>query len=216
MRQQAIDLLEGKRRPVWKHGHIWEQLQDDLRPLTRPIVKEECIQGEMPEVGCFQEWWKSFFTDTYPDYEVELYRTEMRIWDRKALVPGTIDCVVILHPRATIPPEWKGKTLVLILDWKRSRKLEMECLYGRKRYLLPPFEMLEVCNGSEFTFQLNAYKYILEKYYPIHGKPVLVVDMYACVFNRELSGGSRIQKLRDVSQAMHKFWRQRILDVTLI
>ena len=87
----------------------------------------------------------------------------------------------------------------------------MQDNYGKPkpRFLNPPFQMLQLCNGSEFTFQLNAYKYIMEKLYRIDGKPVYVLHMYACVFNRCL-GGCQYEKLRDVSQSMHKFMQTRI------
>ena len=178
-----------------------------------PMENDERIEQEMIELSYFDKFWKTFCKKHYPDYDAKLYRTEMRIWDKEALVPGTIDCVIILIPRPGrhIPKECEGKTILLILDWKRSKKLEMQYNYGKPkpRFLNPPFQMLQLCNGSEFTFQLNAYKYIMEKLYRIDGKPVYVLDMYACVFNRCL-GGCQYEKLRDVSQSMHKFMQTRI------
>jgi hypothetical protein len=231
-RRQAIWLLERGRLPVFqsKQNVIVEQDRKTgtLQPLEKEIVeettvpadffdseeesisKEPVVLSEMEELVSFDKFWRTFFAESYPGYRATLYRTEMRIWDKDALVPGTIDCVVVLHPLdgTSVPKECANKTILLILDWKRSGKLAMETRYAE--YCNPPFSMLPVCNGSEFTFQLNAYKYILEKCYEIEGKPVHVMDMYACVFNRCIPTGCIVQQLRDVSQGMHKFMEQRI------
>ena len=106
--------------------------------------------------------------------DVEVYRTEWCIYAASEDVAGSIDLVL----KAT-----NSDTFYLI-DWKRSEKLQDKSTsYGR--YMKPPLQDLEDCQGCHYRLQLNIYKWILQTYYGINIAAMKVL----CVHPRYLPGG---------------------------
>ena len=106
--------------------------------------------------------------------DVEVYRTEWCIYAASEDVAGSIDLVL----KAT-----NSDTFYLI-DWKRSEKLQDKYTsYGR--YMKPPLQDLDDCQGCHYRLQLNIYKWILQTYYGINIAAMKVL----CVHPRYLPGG---------------------------
>ena len=106
--------------------------------------------------------------------DVEAYRTEWCIYASREDVAGPIDLVL----KAT-----DSDTFYLV-DWKRSEKLQDKYVsYGR--FMSPPLQDLEDCQGCHYRLQLNIYKWILQTYYGISITAMKVL----CVHPRYLPGG---------------------------
>ena len=55
---------------------------------------------------------------------------------------------------------------LVLFDWKRSKSLA-EKYSNRWQKMREPLSHLDDCAGVHYRLQLNAYKYILEKYYGV-------------------------------------------------
>ena len=85
------------------------------------------------------------------------FRTEWRIFTcERYRVCGSID-LIMCHVN-----ELPNPTNLRIVDWKRSKAIKGDSPFDR---MFPPFEMFPSVNLVHYTFQLNIYRFILEKYY---------------------------------------------------
>lgn len=107
------------------------------------------------EWGFFKEFWSQFQRGNPEAY---IKRIEWVVFNEKKTVAGSIDAVV----STGVPGE------VLILDWKRSKKIESSNGFGK--YGSGPFEGLLDCNFIHYSIQLNMYKRILEMSYGLRVK----------------------------------------------
>jgi hypothetical protein len=99
------------------------------------------------------------------------YRTEQKLWDESVDLAG---CADMLWCR----PEDKGckHRKVFLVDWKRSKLIEMMNKYNIKGIGL--MSEFDDCNYVHYQLQLNIYKFILEKYYDVE-----VMGMEIVVFH---------------------------------
>jgi hypothetical protein len=89
------------------------------------------------------------------------FRTEWEIFSALAedggeAISGSVD-LVVQYPNGELG----------IVDWKRSPKLHCH-MWGfgnRPRQLAAPLDHLDDCDGVKYTFQLNIYAYLMERYY---------------------------------------------------
>eukprot|EP00435_Cladocopium_sp_Y103_P017516 s1987_g4.t1 len=93
------------------------------------------------------------------------YRTEWVIYAEEENLAGSIDFCAI---------DERG-TLALI-DWKRSASLETK--YSSPCAMRPPLDHLPDCAGWHYRLQLNAYRYIIEKYYGLVVSKMLIVGAH--------------------------------------
>lgn len=84
------------------------------------------------------------------------WRTELRVFDTKLRVAGSVD---MLYKS----PDYTEKTPNLVMfDWKRSREISFTNSYG-KRATCPSLAHLSDCNFVKYSLQLNVYKRIIER-----------------------------------------------------
>jgi len=81
------------------------------------------------------------------------YRTEWTIWGDEERLAGSIDFVAIT-PQSTL----------VIFDWKRSKSLR-DKYTNRYQSMAGELSHIPDCQGMHYRLQLNAYRYLLQKYY---------------------------------------------------
>ncbi len=107
--------------------------------------------------------WKHFMVFHEENHEFEAYRTEWAIYDEEYKLAGSID-MVVKNPDGTYS----------ILDWKNSDKIEKESQY-EKYCRFPGLENIPDTAYWHYTFQLNIYRFILEKNYGIKIKSLHLI-----------------------------------------
>jgi hypothetical protein len=110
------------------------------------------------------------------------YRTEWCIWASHERLAGSIDFVA----RRT-----DGH--LVLFDWKRTKQLSSKYSNPHQR-MAQPLEHLEDCAGVHYRLQLNAYKWILQRYYG-----VIVASMYVVCTHPELQdAGAFVDEVPDM------------------
>jgi len=107
--------------------------------------QEPVINPNTTEFKMFNNFWQSFQAK-YPDYKP--YRTEWIVYDEDIKLSGSIDFI--------LKNDITGD--LMILDWKRSKKIEMENKWEKG---FKPFDKFPNCNYSHYSLQLNIYRHIL-------------------------------------------------------
>ena len=124
---------------------------------------------------------------------VEIFRTEWAIHAPEEDVAGSIDVVL----------KRKNSDDFILVDWKRSEKLRDKYnAYGRT--MKKPIEHVPDCQGEQYRLQLNAYRWILEKYYDIKVSRMLVV----CVHPNYLPEGF-VDEVPDLQKSIDKIMESR-------
>lgn len=148
----------------------WEKNRIESARLGTELHKaiENYLNRELDEEPNTKEWghFKRFWGEllaTKPGYCI--YRTEWTIYNAKKTISGSIDAVVM-----------KPNGKVIILDWKRSKKIEAWNDFGH--YGFGPFAKLIHCNFVHYCIQLNMYRRILETCYDLE-----VEGMFFVVFH---------------------------------
>ena len=123
---------------------------------------------------------------------------------------------LILIVRIYTPQEWLAGSIdfvavdangaLILFDWKRSKSLRSK-YSNHFSCMLPPLQHIEDCQGWHYRLQLNAYRYLLEKYYgkyvasmhvvcthPDNVDDAFVDDVPA--LNREIESMMEIQRAR--------------------
>mmetsp|Transcript_99340 Transcript_99340/g.289920 ORF Transcript_99340/g.289920 Transcript_99340/m.289920 type:complete len:303 (-) Transcript_99340:38-946(-) len=95
-------------------------------------------EGLPPSVAPEREYYLEWLPEFLALQACTLYRTEWRIFHEDVQVAGTVDLVCRLSE-----DDAGGRPQVILVDWKRSKNFKKE----------------------QYTQQLNAYRYILEKKY---------------------------------------------------
>jgi hypothetical protein len=85
---------------------------------------------------------------------VRAFRTEWEIYADEEDVAGSLDFIGTRRD---------GK--LVIVDWKRSPKLQEHMRGHFRKYMTWPLDHLDDCDGAAYALQLSAYAWILEKYY---------------------------------------------------
>eukprot|EP00438_Fugacium_kawagutii_P013857 Skav234041 [mRNA] locus=scaffold461:3439:5826:+ [translate_table: standard] len=125
------------------------------------------------------------------------YRTEWVIFGDEENIAGSIDLCA----------QNESGELALI-DWKRSAGLEKK--YVSPFTMLPPVAHLPDCAGSHYRLQLNAYRYILEKYYGHTVSKMLVVGTHP---DRQLEPFiDEVPRMERDTDALMKIWRDKRAD----
>jgi ATP-dependent exoDNAse (exonuclease V) beta subunit len=161
------------------------QLHEDIESY----LNFECVSNSTIE---FQ-----FFLNFIRDNKLNVYRTEWKIFDEESAVAGTIDCCCL-----------NSYGEMIIYDWKRSKEIkrtnDFKKKYSTKNYL----KHLEDVNFSQYSLQLNLYKYILEKNYGCKVK-----DLYLVVLHPENSNNNyKIVYVPDMSKEIKDIIDERICN----
>jgi hypothetical protein len=100
---------------------------------------------------------------------LQVYRTEWTVYAEAENLAGSID-LVLRDP---------ADGSFVLVDWKRSEKLS-EKYESFGRFMQPPLDQIPDVQGHHYRLQLNVYKWILETYYDLRVKCMLVVCTHSC------------------------------------
>lgn len=174
--QAIVDLWETIRvdaseRGTAMHAYI-EYYYNFLTPEHLPLG----MLG--PEYGYFHQ-----FHAQYIEGKLEPFRTELILWDGDYEAVGTID---MLYRKANRPADGSQDHILIMYDWKRSKKLDYHA-FNDGDFGKGPCHTLQNCNVHHYYVQLNLYKYLIEKntqyrieemylgvFHPNHGEAVVV------------------------------------------
>jgi len=161
-----MQALYGRNYGSWFHYNVELYLNDEEYSPTLPEMKQ------------FLE-----FQDTVMrEQEITPFRTEWRIAAPEEGIAGSVDFV----------GKYSDGTYC-IMDWKTMKGLPEKINSNYGKFAKPPLEALGDCEGMKYALQLNLYKYILEKYYDITVKKLILaafnksMDTYYCVDIPEMS-----------------------------
>ena len=98
------------------------------------------------------------------------HRTEWTIYAQEEDVAGSTDLVLR-------DPVDDG---LILVDWKRSERLASK--YSSQTYMKYPFHELQDAQGEHYRLQLNIYKWILQKYYSVKVKEMVVFCAHPTYF----------------------------------
>lgn len=147
----------------------------------------ETPNGLDTEVDYFHDFWE---VQRRKSVSYVPYRTEWYVFDHEAKIAGSIDMVYQVAPRT-----------VAIYDWKCSKEIRYVG-FGNLMAKGPCAHMPD-CNFSQYTLQLNLYKYILETYYD------LVVNELALVILHETNDGPQVIHVPDRQDEIKKIIQLR-------
>jgi ATP-dependent exoDNAse (exonuclease V) beta subunit len=136
---------------TWMHYNI-ERHFNCLKPSEKLV--------EMSQFYNFEKLW-------IVDQNVTPLRTEWKIAAPEWSLGGTIDFV-----------GKKADGSYVIMDWKRSLKLDQNLTNNFNKKGRPPLEHIDDCEGSKYFLQLNLYKRILEKKYNINVSSMVLVSFH--------------------------------------
>ena len=126
------------------------------------------------------------------------YRTEWTIFGEEEDLAGSIDFCAI-----------DANGCLAIIDWKRSARLEAK--YTSPSTMLPPLAHLPDCAGWHYRLQLNAYRYLIEKYYQYRVSKMLIVGVHP---DRQLEPFvDDVPRMERETEMLMKIWRGRKVDV---
>ena len=109
-----------------------------------------------PELGTL----RNILAELPPD--TQLWRTEWEIYGKDENLAGSIDfCARLLDGT------------FMLADWKRTAGLQNK--FRSTSMMQKPLSHLYDCSGMQYRLQLNAYRYLLEKYYDMTVSRMLVV-----------------------------------------
>lgn len=124
---------------------------------------------------------------------IKAYRTEWEIYGEEENIAGSVDFV----------GSFPDGSLVIV-DWKRSDKLDTHMVDHWNKKLQWPFTHLDDCDGAKYAIQLSSYAWIIEKYY---GKTVKALAL--CSLHPNLPFHTWIPYLRDEVEVLMKKCRER-------
>jgi hypothetical protein len=157
--------------------HQWQEcckaaadLGTHLHANIEDYLNDNPMNDSSTEFGYFLEYNKAQLAKGW-----EVYRTEVRVFNHgvgdehascEREICGTVD--VIYREQLA-----KGGVVYHLRDWKRSKKINKHG-FGKSGNGI--FSILPDCNYSQYTLQLNIYKFLLDKYYetPIQDMGIVV------------------------------------------
>ena len=139
---------------------------------------------------------QSFLREELAD--VEVWRTEWVLYGEEENLAGSIDFCGKL-PDGTY----------VLVDWKRTFGLAGK--YHSKQSVLPPVSHLPDCVGMRYRLQLNCYRYILQKYYSVQVRRMIIVCCHPEHFPRTLA--DEVAVLEVEASALMSAWQSQQQDV---
>lgn len=124
------------------------------------------ISQESPEIKQFLKFQQSQMRSL----GVAPFRTEWRVCAPDLSLAGSVDFVGSLDDGTFV-----------IIDWKRSKKLQTGGPGGgtfHQKHMRPPLEHLTDNDASRYFLQLNIYRYILQNYYGISVSRLLLAAFH--------------------------------------
>lgn len=128
---------------------------------------EDYYNGRGKDIDTVEYKYFLNFVNTYSD--LPIYRTEFRLFSLELDIAGSID-LLTKNPDGTYS----------ILDWKRAKNIDTSTEITRFTTfgLLPGIRHIISTNFQHYCFQLNVYRYILQKEYGFE-----ISNMYLVIFH---------------------------------
>lgn len=168
-------IADMKKSPYWKNNKYYGMKDEDIKRLWQATGNNASNMGTKLHEDIEKYYNGIKVSNTSPEWEYFLnfandykrftpYRTEWVIFDEVNKIAGTIDML------------FKFEDEFIMVDWKRSAKLEVKGkIYDYCSY---PLEHLPSSNFYKYSLQQNLYKYILEKYYGIKIKNMFLLQLH--------------------------------------
>lgn len=97
-----------------------------------------------------------FVGDVLRPMGVRCWATEMEVFGEVEQICGSVDWIGYYED---------DPDSLIIVDWKRSKKLDTELVSGYRKRMTPPLQHLDDADGCKYALQLGCYAFLLEKYY---------------------------------------------------
>lgn len=139
---------------------------------------------------------------------VRAYRTEWEVYGEPEDLAGSIDFIGRID-RPGDPDHGK----IVIVDWKRSRRLRFQDAHALGRSMNSPLDRLPDSAKWHYALQLNCYAYLLETYYGLE-----VAWMEVACFHPDNEGqpySYRVPRLTAVTSFLMAWQRAQVTDTVL-
>lgn len=150
------------------------------------------------------EW--LYFMKFYQDYKdkLEPYRTEWIVYDKEIKIAGSIDIIFKSKPEKIL----NDKEVIDIYDWKRCKDIKKVNNFDKWAINLNISHIPDT-NYWHYAFQLNGYKWILEKNYD-----KIIRDMYLVCLHPDNSNKSyKLIKIPDLQNEITLLFQERINNI---
>ena len=97
-----------------------------------------------------------FVGDVLRPMGIKAWATEKEIFSEAEEVCGSVDWIGM---------DESDPDTIVIVDWKRSKKLDAELVSGYNKTMSSPLHHLHDCHGAVYTLQLSVYAEILRRCY---------------------------------------------------
>lgn len=160
-------------RPDWETHRYYGMTSDQIKKLWKDIGDDASERGTVMHaaIECYynaDEVGKQVIINEHPgpdfgyflNFQQEVacrwtpWRTELRVFDRELRLAGSVD-MLYWSPHST--PQ---QPLLIMYDWKRSKKILGKDAYGWGK---PPLTHLPNHSLSHYSIQLNVYKALIER-----------------------------------------------------
>lgn len=144
----------------------WEKTRTEASSLGTAMHKNlESYYNGLPHERESKEW--ELFAAFEADHpHLEMYRTEMVVYDEQAKVAGSVDCIY----------RDKRDGLFCLYDYKRSKEVKMSNSYQKGTH--PLTAHLDDCNYNHYSIQLGIYKFLLQKHYGMQFKESFLLVLH--------------------------------------
>ena len=183
---QSLTLNPHEIKCVWEANRIAAALSGTyMHYLFEAHVNGYRVPQTSPEFFMLQGFLQSM-------HGWRAFRTEWIIYGEEENIAGSIDLSAI-----------NGNGELALIDWKRTSSLSSK--FTSHNNMRPPLSHLPDCAGIHYRLQLNAYRYIIEKYYGYKVSMMLVVCTHP---DRELQPFvDEVPRLEAEVEGMMRVWR---------
>lgn len=124
---------------------------------------ERSYESVSREFALFRE-----FERAHVEGKLRAFRTEWTIYNEALRLCGSVDILYeYVNSRAPWPPRPGLKKRLVVMDWKRSKKLVKFTGYTDDKRTVPATAGCLDCNYTHYTIQLCLYKWMLEQSYDV-------------------------------------------------
>ena len=155
---QSLGMEPDEIKSLWDTNRRFAASQGTWMHFTfEAWLNRMCPALDTPEFELFAKYMKS-------QRGLTAFRTEWTIFGGEEWLAGSIDCVA-MSPQGGL----------ILYDWKRSKVLRCKYAAFDGRTMLPPLDHVPDSQGHHYRLQLNAYRFIIEKYdgYRVEGMRVV-------------------------------------------
>ena len=151
-KDEIKNLWKQKNKEAIEEGiRLHQNIEDYLNKMT---IENDSIE------------YKYFLNFVRDHSDMEIFRTEWKVYDESLRLAGTIDMC-----------SRNADGTISLYDWKRSRSIKRSNNYNQY-CKVEQLHYLEDTNFNHYTLQLNFYRYIVEKRYNMKVKNMFIVCLH--------------------------------------